>query len=243
MKAIFVRRVAGFLRVDFTACCCWCLMTSASLAVEPDWVPLFNGKDTTGWTATLRPPKDKPQDKPDPADTWTVHDGALCCTGKPTGYLATEKSYENYELKLKWRYAKGTTDGKSGILLHLGVEDSVWPESIEAQLNTGAAGDIWLNPNSRKELPKITIPAVQKDTANAAGRHYLRLETGRTPEKKHGEWNEYSIVCDGGKITLTINEIVVNQASGCSLVKGRIGLQSEGTPVEFREIHLKVLAK
>src|SRR5690349_13606756 len=70
------------------------------------FTPLFNGKDLAGWKAFGRATKDGPTTPIDPGQTWTVADGILKCTGKPTGYLVTEKEYANYILRLKWRYPR-----------------------------------------------------------------------------------------------------------------------------------------
>src|SRR5258706_13707038 len=55
---------------------------------------LFNGKDFSGWTFFMR-------DSADPAQTWSVADGLIRCTGKPTGYLRTEKDYRDYKLTIE----------------------------------------------------------------------------------------------------------------------------------------------
>ena len=47
------------------------------------WTVLFDGKGLDGWKPFL------PDGKADPANTWSVKDGILTCTGKPVGYLAT----------------------------------------------------------------------------------------------------------------------------------------------------------
>ena len=50
-----------------------CLIAFAPVSPAKDeFVPLFNGKDLSGWTATLRPPKEAPDTKPDPAKTLSV---------------------------------------------------------------------------------------------------------------------------------------------------------------------------
>jgi hypothetical protein len=215
------------------------IMVSSLQAADDGWTPLFNGTDTSGWTFTLRPSKDKPNDKPDPKDTWTVKDGVLICTGKPNGYIATEKEYENYQLRLKWRYPKEAKAGNSGVLLHVTGPNVVWPNCIEAQLASAKAGDIWLNADSDKKLPVLQFGSEQKDNANKDGRHFFRKKSDRPVEKDFGEWNQYEIECLGGDIQLKINGIVVNQGKEGSLRKGRIALQSEGAPVEFKEIEFK----
>jgi len=68
----------------------------ASLAA--DAVPLFNGKDLTGWI-----------DVNTSASTWTVAKDetgtpVIKCTGVPTGILRTEKAYENFVLEFDWKH-------------------------------------------------------------------------------------------------------------------------------------------
>ncbi len=215
------------------------LVATPAVAADDKFTPLFNGKDTTGWTFTLRPPADKPDAKPDPKDTWSVKDGVLLCTGKPNGYIATTKEYENYTLKLKWRFPKDAKGGNSGVLLHCVGDDKVWPNSIEAQLKAGFAGDLWLNADKDGKLPKLELPGEQKDAANKEGRHFFRLNKDDKVEKEFGEWNEYEITCKGGDITLVVNGKTANKATGGQLKKGRIALQSEGAPIEFKEIEIK----
>jgi hypothetical protein len=62
-------------------------------------------------------------------------------------------------------------------------------------------------------------------------------------EKPLGEWNHYEAVCDGDTIRLTINGLLQNVATECTVTKGYIGLQSEGTPIQFRTIVLEPLEK
>lgn len=211
------------------------LLASAVSAAAADFVPLFNGKDTTGWTATLRPPKDKPDSKPDPNDTWSVKDGVLRCSGKPNGYLATVKEYGDYTLKLKWRYAAGTVKPNTGVLLHLTGPDRVWPQCVEVQLKDGFAGDFWRNPDAAGKMPALA--GQNKDAADKSDRHFLRLGMEQF-EKPLGEWNECEITTTGGAILVSVNGKRANTATGGALTKGRIALQSEGSPCEFRDIRL-----
>ena len=202
-------------------------------AVEkPAFVPLFNGKDLTGWKTFLRDPQ------ADPKKTWSIQDGVIRCTGKPNGYLITEKEYSNYILKLKWRFPADSKGGNSGVLLHCTGPDLVWPNSVEAQLFAGSAGDIWLIANQEGQLPALTIDPERKDPKNKQGRHYFRMNREEKIEKPFGEWNEYEIVCQGGDITLIVNGKTVNTGKNGSLKKGRIAVQSEGAAIEFKDIQI-----
>ncbi|NLF58841.1 MAG: DUF1080 domain-containing protein, partial [Candidatus Hydrogenedens sp.] len=62
-------------------------------------------------------------------------------------------------------------------------------------------------------------------------------------EKPLGEWNQYKVVCKGDTIELYINGTLQNRATGCTVTSGIIGLQSEGTPIEFRNIHIEPMGK
>ncbi len=211
---------------------------SQAFAVEPEWKPLFDGKTLNGWKVVS---KVVSSDAPPAAPTWSVEKGVLKCTGTPNGYLATNDEYTNFELKLSWRYPANLKAGNSGVLLFVQGPETVWPHSIEAQLRSGKAGDLWLNPDANKVYPKLEVDQKQKDLANKEGRHFFRLQTSTEPEKPFGEWNEYTIRCVKGAIRLTINDQLVNVATGGTLTRGKIALQSEGTPIEFRDLLLRTL--
>jgi hypothetical protein len=60
-------------------------------------------------------------------------------------------------------------------------------------------------------------------------------------ENEVGQWNHYEIHCIGGDVVLMVNGKVVNTASDCAEVPGPICLQSEGTPIQFRNIRIHEL--
>ena len=71
---------------------------------------------------------------------------------------------------------------------------------------------------------------------------YLRAKKQElSNEKPPGEWNSYDIVCDGDSIQLTINGLLQNKGTGANPSSGAICLQSEGSPIQFRNIYLKPL--
>ena len=215
-----------------------CVVVTACLAVaatagEPEKpvVPteklaLFDGKSFTGWV------KFCPNKRADVDKIWTVKDGVIHCLGKPHGYIRTEKSYANYKLHLEWRWVAKPTN--SGVLLHKAGQERVWPKCIEAQLMHQNAGDFWLLSHSsitvggKKVGPKAFANAKKKNPSN---------------EKPQGEWNTYDIVCDGGKVTLKVNGLLQNEGTDANPSSGPICLQSEGSPIEFRNVYLEPLGK
>jgi hypothetical protein len=186
---------------------------------------LFNGKDLTGWTFHLQDPDAKME------DVWSVHDGILACKGRPVGYLRTIKDdYHDYVLTLDWRWPPGTSGGNNGVLVHTSTPGAlgVWPKSIEVQLQKGEAGDFW-------------VIGTELDVPNEAERKRDRRHLNLTDdsEKPLGEWNQMEITCRGNEVIVKVNGDLVNHATNCNVTQGAISLQSEGAPIEYRNIVLR----
>lgn len=185
----------------------------------PAEIRLLHEQDLDGWTAHL-------EDGGKLEDVWTVDQGVLVCKGRPIGYLRTRNDYQNFILRLEWRFNPVTkVAGNSGVLLRMIGEDKVWPRSIEAQLQSGRAGDFW----NIDEFPM----AAAKDRTE--GRHTAHTHAH---EKPVGEWNQYEITANGGHVTLKVNGEVLNEAFDCLETPGKICLQSEGAEIHFRNIYL-----
>ena len=187
------------------------------------WTDLFDRTSLSGWKPFL------PEAGADPKKTWFVEDGVINCTGTPAGYIATEKSYKDFELELDWRFLPEKGPGNSGVLLRVQDPDQVWPKSMEAQLQDRRAGDIW----NIGDFPAKTAPE------RTSGRHTARQ--GKCSEKPVGEWNCYRIVVDGTKLELYVNGELQNVATDVERVAGRIALQSEGAWIQFRNIRIRPL--
>lgn len=196
-------------------------------------VPLFTSQDASsgelaGWKVFSEDPKAKP------GDVWRLGtDGVLTCRGKPRGYLATQKAFADFTLRLEWRWPKEKM-GSGGVLVRMTGPDRIWPKSLEAQINAGDAGDFWgldgyglTGPAER--LKALSHPQFGKLT---------NLKKTAGMEKPPGEWNRYEIVAHGDTVTLTINGREVNRATGCDLAPGRILLTAEGDEYFFRNVEL-----
>lgn len=218
---------------------CVAFIGTVSVARADDFTSLFDGKTFTGWKAQVRPAKDGTV--ADWKSTWSIEGGVLKCTGKPNGYLATTQDYENYKLRVKWRFPKDSKGGNSGVLLHVQQDRHPWPNSIEAQLASGRAGELWLIADAEGKLPKLEIDPVRKDPDNKEGRRFFRIGKDEVIEKAFGEWNQYEITCKGGAIELIVNGKKVNNGSNGQLTKGRIAFQSEGVEIHFKDIELAQL--
>lgn len=192
-------------------------------AEKPKTIALFNGKNLDAWHMYLK------DENADPKDVWEVRDGALYCKGEPTGFIRTKKQYANYKLTLEWRWPEKPTN--SGVLLRMTDEDKIWPLSLEAQLKHGRAGDV------------VGMGCDFNENTRPAGEFYRvaprKLDSS---EKEPGEWNTYEITVKDDTAELVVNGKVQNKATGAKIPeKGYIGLQSEGSPIMFRNIKLTPL--
>jgi len=148
-------------------------------------------------------------------DNWSAQEGVLRCEGKMVGYIRTKKSYGNYKLHLEWRWPEKASN--SGVLLHVQGKDTSFPRCIEAQLKSGNAGDLVMMSGGA-----------------------LTIEGKRIKAKKEiGRWNTYEIICQDGAIKLIVNGVVQNEGEKADPASGYIGLQSEGAPIEFRNIYVE----
>jgi len=183
-------------------------------------IPLFNGKDLSGWKPHLS------DASVDPQQVWSVKDGVLRCEGKPSGYIRTVEEYRDYVLIVEWRWPEGK--GNNGVLVHTQGKDEVWPKSIECQLQTDNAGDFWV----------IGGTDFAEHTDKSDRRVPNKVDDA---EKPLGEWNTMKIVCEGDTITVFVNDREVNKATQTTVTNGGICLQSEGTPIEFRRVEIRPL--
>lgn len=187
---------------------------------------LFNGKNLNGWEIILNDDSAKPE------NVFFAEDGVIKSTGVPHGYLRTIEVYANYKLHLEWRWTAEPTN--SGVLVHANGYQ-FWPVSIEAQLMNQNAGDIIF-------IGKGMGGTVGDSTFFNTEKRFSRAEKFlESNEKEPGAWNSYDIICDRDKITIYVNGELQNEAENMTLSGGSIALQSEGSPIEFRNIYLEVL--
>lgn len=243
---------------------CWVWATAAT-AQEGDFVPLFNGKDLTGfYTFLVGYGKNH-----DPEQVFRVEDGVIHVSGKVWGGFITEQEYENYHLVFEYKWGEKTWPPRadrardSGVLLHCvgpeGAYGGVWMESIECQIIEGGSGDILLvcPPNRTMKLtarvndqgnydPQGEPREYTKGRINWSGRDrnwkdVLGFRGEKDVEKPLGEWNRMECLCEGDKLTYILNGQIVNAGYGASHTKGKLLFQSEGAEIFFRNIALKPL--
>lgn len=195
---------------------------------------LFNGTDLGGWHVDV-PAKDEDRQATTP---FVVRGGMLVSLGRPGGHLITDAVHENYRLEVEYRFAG--KPGNCGVLVHASTPRALYgmfPASIEVQMHHENAGDFWCiaeditvpDMEARRGLPKEKWGGKSGDL-----RRIKNLTDGS--EKPPGEWNRMTIECLGDRVRVWVNGDLVNDGSDCTVSRGQIALQAEGSEVEFRRL-------
>jgi len=197
------------------------------LLAEQGFIPLFNGRDLTGWKGLVKDPIARAEMTPaelhkaqQEADEgmrahWTVQDGVLIFDGKGES-LCTAKEYKDFELLVDWKIEPG---GDSGIYLRGSPQVQIWDP---AQWPEGSGGlyNNQIHPN--KPLQKADNPI--------------------------GEWNTFRIIMTGEKVTVYLNGILVVdnvimenywERDKPIYPSGQIELQAHNSPLYFRNIYIR----
>ncbi len=205
------------------------LFAANVLGAEEGFVPLFNGRDLSGWVNANCAP-----------ETWSVTNGMIHCTGRPTGAMRTERQYENFILEAEWRHLnKG---GNSGIFIWgtpIAAPGVPFLRGIEVQV---LENDYTVNGKNEWYTTHGDVFPIHGATMKPFGRHNgQRSFPSEERSKPSPEWNHYRIVCTNGTIRLSVNGKEVSGGEDCNYRKGYLALESEGAPVEFRNIRIKEL--
>ncbi len=193
---------------------------------------LFNGKDLTGWHADVPEMDTSKQRLP-----FIVRDGMLVSLGTPGGHLITDAIHKNYRLNLEYRFAG--KPGNCGVLVHASTPRalySMFPKSIEVQMEHTNAGDFWCI------VEDITTPDMEArrgpkaEWGGTEGKRRNIKNLTDNSEKPLGQWNRMTIECVKDTIKVWLNNDLVNYGYNSSVTEGNIALQAEGAEVEFRKV-------
>ena len=184
-------------------------------------------------------------------DTWTWKDGAVHCTGKPVGVCRSKKPYTNFELVAQWRHEQSA--GNSGIFVWAPEESlkalqrNRLPNGIEVQiLDHGYAEQYRKRTNKEPDwftthgdvfpVGKSKMKPFPPTSPNGS-RSFPRKNLSRG----FGEWNHYYIRAINGEVRLWVNGEEVSGGNGIEPRAGYLCLESEGSPIDFRDIRLREL--
>jgi HEAT repeat protein len=203
----------------------------AAMPKEEGWVPLFNGKDLTGWQGLVENPivrakmsreelaAKQAEANKKMASNWSVRDGMIVFNGSGDN-LCTIKEYADFEMLVDWRI---TQDGDSGIYLRGTPQVQIWdPARVDVGAQVGSGGLYNNQKNPSKPLLRTDNPV--------------------------GEWSTFRITMIGEKVTVFLNGIKV--ADDVTMENywdrkqpifpaGAIELQAHGTDLTFRDLYVR----
>ncbi|MEX0660319.1 MAG: DUF1080 domain-containing protein [Balneolaceae bacterium] len=201
----------------------------------PETISLFNGEDLSGWHMDV-PEMDQ---SPDTTRPFLVRDNLLITRGEPRGHLITDDEYENYRLKIEYRFPG--EPGNGGVLIYASEPRALYdmfPQSIEVQMMHENAGDFWVIaedinvPNMEERRgPEETWGGTEDDN-----RRILNLTDNS--ENPVGEWNDMVVEVLGNEVMVWVNGDLVNHGTSATADHGHIALQAEGAEMEFRKVDL-----
>jgi hypothetical protein len=205
-----------------------------SLSTKAQTRSLFNFKNFDGWHIDVPAMDNNPGAK----SPFILRNGMLVSLAEPQGHIITDSVYENYRLEVEYRFA--AKPGNCGVLVHVStprVLYQMFPKAIEAQLMHKNAGDFWCigEDISVPDMEKRRGPKKNWGTVDGKERRIVNLTNHS--EKPVGEWNTMRVECMGDQIKVWVNGDLVNHGFNCTVSKGQIALQAEGSEVEFRKVN------
>jgi len=171
----------------------------------------------------------------DPMLTWSISDGMVHCTGKPTGYMRTLQTYSNFVVTAEWRFPTNVTKAvNTGVCVFMQDRDpnaspkDIWGTCIECQGMHDHMGDFWLHGKATVNEPfnmgKTGIKMPQPSN-----------------ESPVGEWTTFTCICKNGTVEIVVNGKSMNKITGSNFSSGYIGIQSEGGPFDLRKVSVEPL--
>ena len=180
-------------------------------------------------------------------DTWTWKDGVLHCTGRPVSVMRTKREFTNFELVCEWMHLKSA--GNSGIF--------VWttPESIERLTKAGKPGlpqgievqVLDLDSGGKNKADWYTshgdvFPVgTQMKPFPPVAPNGKRSFPSKQLSKGINEWNHYYVRAINGEVRLWVNGEEVSGGTDCKPSTGYLCLESEGSPIQFKNLRIREL--
>jgi len=207
---------------------------------QDGWKLLFDGQSLNGWKNYNEPG----------VTGWSAQDGTLASSGTgsdSTGYIITDKKYDNFELTFDWKIAP---EGNSGVMYH--VTES---KKFKTPYKTGPEYQL---------LDDVGFPQkVEKWQLTGADYAMHVADTTAKKLKPVGEWNTSKIIFNNGHVEHWLNGSKIvdfeawtpewfalkNSGKWTSAPEyglsetGYISLQDHGSKAWFRNMKIKELPR
>ncbi len=188
------------------------VIADAAAEAQTTGTPLFNGRDLTGW-------------KIHGTELWYAENGELVCESGPDaeyGYLATEKTYKNFDLTLEF---KQEADGNSGVFFRSSLDGTrITGWQVEVAPPGDNSGGIY----------------------ESYGRGWLIQPADGLPDVNMGAWNTLRVRVEGDRVTSWLNgtQMIDLRDAEIGIADGVIALQIHsggGIKVRWRNLMIREL--
>lgn len=198
-------------------------------------------------------------------ETWSEEGDVIRCSGVPLGGARTRREYENFELVVEWRHLEhggnsglflwcpesAFTDLPPGNLPRSGIEVQVLDLGYEENWLAGngtrsdwftSHGDVFpVGASTMRPFTPELEYTEQGSTWKVGRPDGQRSFPSERRTRPAGEWNHYYVRAINGEVRLWVNGREVNGGRDCTPARGYLALESEGAPVEYRNLRLREL--
>ncbi len=182
---------------------------------------LVTERSSSEWTRIAIPPTHPVSD----IAQWHIDPVAktIVCDGNGGHeWLRFNQEFSDFKFHVEWRFTKvdGNPHYNSGVFFRNDTDGTIWHQA-QTTLEGG-----YLFGETLIAGKKISFNESKEMTENRV--------------KPAGEWNVYDIECRKDVCTLAVNGAVVNTLH-TDVEKGYVGLESEGSRIEFRNVVIEEL--
>ena len=181
-----------------------------------DWVPLFDGESTKGWTPRAK------------VESFEAKGGELRLSSKVNVWVVSDIEMADFEVEAEVKIPADYAGFNSGLGFRL-VGEKGKPKGYQCEIDRGKPGGVhgigmggWLYP------------------IKATATEYRQRSKGLF---KPEEWNKLRVVCKGPSIKTYVNGKLVGEVEHEQSLEGRFGIQhhGKGGTVAFRNLRARKL--
>ncbi len=206
-----------------------------NMSNDPGFLPIFNGKDFTGWEGLVQNPiarskmsakqlaREQAKANEQMMRDWYIEDGVIGFKGEGYNNICTIKDYGDFEMIVDWKITNG---GDSGIYLRGTPQVQIWDTAlVKVGAQVGSGG---LYNNQKHESDPLVVADNPVD-----------------------EWNTFRIKMVGERVTVYLNGVLVTDnvvlenywdRSQSIFPKEAIELQAHGEDLGFRNIYVREIS-
>ena len=190
-------------------------ITSMAAEKESEWIPLFDGKTTKGWTPRAK------------VESFKAVDGELHLSSKVNVWVVSDLQMGDFVVETEVKIPLDYKGFNSGLGFRL-IGDTGKPKGYQCEIDRAKPAGVygigmggWLFPKGKE----------QTDTYNKAAKGLFKPE----------EWNHFKVEAKGPRIRTWLNGKLIAEVVDKKSLKGRFGIQHHGKGgiVKFRRLRVR----